>query len=114
MSLESHQLGVTVIPVILSSDNLKTQLTLFCGNTTYPIYMTIRNVPKEIHQKLLHCMQILMGYIPTTKLTSLTNKAAWRCALANLFHACVQVILALIAGYGEMGVVIKSGDGTWH
>ncbi|KAH9003605.1 hypothetical protein EDB83DRAFT_2509552 [Lactarius deliciosus] len=97
-SLESHQPGATVIPVILSSD--KTQLTLFRGNTAYPVYMTIGN--------------ILMGYIPTTKLTSLTNKAARRRALANLFHACVQIILAPIAGYGETGVAMKSGDGTWR
>ncbi|KAH9069673.1 hypothetical protein EDB83DRAFT_2314068 [Lactarius deliciosus] len=111
-SLESHRPGVTVIPVILSSD--KTQLTLFRGNTAYPVYMTIGNVPKEIRRKPSHRAQILMGYIPTTKLTSLTNKAARRRALANLFHACVQIILAPIAGYGETGVAMKSGDGTWH
>ncbi|KAH8982305.1 hypothetical protein EDB83DRAFT_2326586 [Lactarius deliciosus] len=110
-SLESHRPGATVIPVILSLD--KTQLTLFCGNTAYPVYMTIGNVPKEIRRKPSHRAQILMGYIPTTKLTSLTNKAARRRALANLFHACVQIILAPIAGYGETGVAMKSGDGTW-
>ncbi|KAH9010812.1 hypothetical protein EDB84DRAFT_1590797 [Lactarius hengduanensis] len=90
-SLESHRPGATVIPVILSSD--KTQLTLFRGKAAYPI---------------------LMGYIPTTKLTSLTNKAARRRALANLFHACVRTILAPIAGYGGTGVAMMSGDGTWR
>ncbi|KAH9170412.1 hypothetical protein EDB89DRAFT_1853464 [Lactarius sanguifluus] len=111
-SLESRRPGATVIPVILSSD--KTQLTLFRGNAAYPVYMTIGNVPKEIRRKPSHRAQILMGYIPTTKLTSLTNKAGRRRALANLFHACVQVILAPIAGYGETGVTMKSGDGTWR
>ncbi|KAH9005590.1 hypothetical protein EDB86DRAFT_3061765 [Lactarius hatsudake] len=111
-SLESRRPGATVIPVILSSD--KTQLTLFHGNAAYPVYMTIGNVPKENRRKPSHRAQILMGYIPTTKLTSLTNKAARRHALANLFHACMQIILAPIAGYGETGVAMKSGDGTWR
>jgi hypothetical protein len=38
--------GVTIIPVIISSD--KTQVTLFCNKTAYPVYMTIGNIPKEI------------------------------------------------------------------
>ncbi|KAH9033542.1 hypothetical protein EDB85DRAFT_1890215 [Lactarius pseudohatsudake] len=76
--------------------------------------MTIRNVPKEIRRKLSRRVQILMGYIPTTKLTSLTNKAARWHALANLFHACVRTILAPIAGYGGTGVAMMSRDGTWR
>ncbi|KAH9015234.1 hypothetical protein EDB85DRAFT_2076369 [Lactarius pseudohatsudake] len=94
-SLETHRPGATVIPVILSSD--KTLLTLFRGKVAYPVYMTIGNIPKEI-----------------PKLTSLTNKAARRRALANLFHSCIQTILAPITSYGETGVAMMSGDGTWR
>ncbi|KAH9012017.1 hypothetical protein EDB84DRAFT_1590615 [Lactarius hengduanensis] len=92
-SLESHWPGVTVIPVILSSD--KTQLTLFHAKAAYPA-------------------QILMGYIPTTKLTGLTNKAGQRHAFANIFHSCMQTILAPITRAGETGIVMMSGDGTWR
>ncbi|KAG1828745.1 hypothetical protein DFJ58DRAFT_876866 [Suillus subalutaceus] len=38
--------GVTVIPIILSSD--KTQVTMFRNKYAYPVYMTIGNIPKEI------------------------------------------------------------------
>ena len=46
MSLESRRPGVTILPVILSSD--KTQLTVFRGKTAYPIYLTIGNIPKDV------------------------------------------------------------------
>jgi hypothetical protein len=49
MSLESQKPGMTVIPIILSSD--KTQLTQFRDNMAYPVYLTIGNIPKDIRQK---------------------------------------------------------------
>ncbi|KAI9430032.1 hypothetical protein H4582DRAFT_2114015 [Lactarius indigo] len=110
-SLESHRPGATVIPVILSSD--KTQLTLFRGKAAYPVYMTIGNIPKENRRKPSHRAQTLIGYIPITKLPGLTNKAARRRALANLFHSCMQTILAPITSYGKTGIAMMSRDGTW-
>jgi len=58
--------------------------------------------------------QILLGYIPTTKLSSISNKAARRRTLANLFHACVHEVLGPLASYGESGLKMSSGDGIWH
>ncbi|KAF8270896.1 hypothetical protein EI94DRAFT_1770660 [Lactarius quietus] len=80
-----------VVPIIISSD--KTQLTLFCGKVAYPVYLTIGNIPKFIHQ---------MG-----------NKAARRHALGNIYHSCMRKILALISACGETGVTMLSGDGIW-
>ncbi len=57
---------------------------------------------------------MLLGYIPTTKLTSISNKAARHRALANLFHTCMQTTLAPIGPYGETGVDMMSGDGVWR
>ncbi|KAI9437037.1 hypothetical protein H4582DRAFT_2112014 [Lactarius indigo] len=91
-SLESHRPGATVIPVILSSD--KTQLTLFRSKATYPT---------------------LIGYIPITKLPGLTNKAAWWHALTNLFHSCMQTILApitiFVGDYPEQVLVMCTYSG---
>ena len=64
MTLESHQPGATVIPVIVSS--AKTQLTHFHGKVVYPVYLTIGNVPKNIHHKPSCRAQVLVGYIPTS------------------------------------------------
>ena len=100
------------MPVILSSD--KTQLTVFGGKQAYPVYLTIGNIPRDIRRKPSRHAQVLVGYIPTTKLGSVTNKAARCRAVANLFHACMEKVLAPIASYEEQGVAMMSADGIWR
>jgi hypothetical protein len=87
---------------------------LFRDKMAYPIYLTIGNIPKELHQKLSCHAQILIGYIPTTKLTGMGNKAGRHHALANLFHLCMHNVLGPIASFGETGVAMMSGDGIWR
>ena len=111
-TLELRRPGATIIPVIISSD--KTQLTLFREKQAYPIYLTIGNIPKHIRRKPSRMAHILIGYIPTTKLPWLTNKAARRRALANLFHACMRDVLQPITELGENGVAMMGGDGVWR
>ena len=110
--LESRQPGATIVPLIVSSD--KTLLMLFRGKTAYPIYMTIGNIPKDIRRKPSRQAQLLIGYIPTTKLEVNPNKTAHRRALANLFHACMHAVLGSISSYDETGVPMMSGDSIWH
>jgi hypothetical protein len=100
------------MPLIVSSD--KTQLMLFQDKQAYPVYLTIGNIPKAICQKPSLHAQLLMGYIPTTKLKGISNKSAQRRALANLFHSCMDAILGPIASYGETGLPMMSGDGVWR
>ena len=111
-SLETHQPGATVVPVIILSD--KTQLTHFHGKSAYPVYLTIGNVPKNIHCKPSRHAQILLAYIPTTKLNGIANQAGRRCAIANLYHGCMQIILGPITAVGETGITMMSGDGIWR
>lgn len=101
-----------MIPLLLSTD--KTQLTLFGGKTAYPVYMTIGNIPKEIRRKPSRCAQMLIGYIPITKLQGIRNKTARRRALANLFHYCLRILLAPIVPYSKTGLPMMSGDGIWR
>ena len=101
-----------MIPLIISSD--KTQLTLFRGKSAYPVYLTIGNIPKDIRRKPSRRAQILIAYIPTTKLEGIANKAGRRRAIANLYHSCMRVILAPITAYGEIGIKMMSGDGIWR
>ena len=101
-----------MVPIIISSD--KTQLTLFRDKMAYPIYLTIGNIPKNIRRKPSRCAQVLLGYIPTTKLEYMSNKTACWHGLTTLFHACMADVLGLIMSHGETGVVMMSGDGVWH
>jgi len=80
----------------------------------YPIYMTIGNILKALRCKPSYHAQVLIGYIPTTKLEGISNKTARRRALGNLFHACMHHVLGPIGPYGETGVAMMSGDGVWH
>ncbi|KAJ4471753.1 hypothetical protein C8J55DRAFT_375236, partial [Lentinula edodes] len=109
-ALEKENPGATVIPVIISSD--KTQVTLFRNKSAYPVYLTIGNLPKEIRWKPSQQGQILLAYLPTTKLQHLTTKAGRRRALANLFHACMGNLVAPLKELGISGVVMQSGDGV--
>ncbi|KAH6912306.1 hypothetical protein BKA70DRAFT_1098303 [Coprinopsis sp. MPI-PUGE-AT-0042] len=88
------KLNITLIPIIISSD--KTQLTTFRNKTAYP--------PSRQ-------AQVLLGYLPTSKLEHITNKSARRRSLANLFHACVGEILRPLELVGVEGIVVKDGAG---
>ncbi|KAI1784280.1 hypothetical protein LXA43DRAFT_976757 [Ganoderma leucocontextum] len=107
--LEREMPGATVIPIIISSD--KTQLTQFGNKTAYPVYMTLGNLPKDVRCKPSRHGQILLAYLPTTRLLHITNKAARRRTLANLFHTAMSRILAPLASTGVSGIQLVSGDG---
>lgn len=96
----------------MSSD--KTQLTQFRDKQAYPVYLTIGNIPKNIRRKPLRHAQLLVAYIPTTKLGGMRNKTGRRRALGNLFHACMRHLLDSIIRYGETGLPMMSGDGVWR
>ncbi|PPQ73617.1 hypothetical protein CVT26_010525 [Gymnopilus dilepis] len=100
----------TIIPVIISSD--KTQLTQFRNKTAYPVYLTIGNLPKHIRRKPSRQGQVLLAYLPTSKLDHITNKAARRRTLANLFHNCMKFVMKPLEGAGKDGIVMVSGDGA--
>ncbi|KAG2741893.1 hypothetical protein P692DRAFT_20750106, partial [Suillus brevipes Sb2] len=106
--LEQSKPGATIIPIIISSD--KTQITLFRNKTAYPVYLTIGNLPKCIRRKPSRRGQILLAYLPTTRLTQIANKASRRRTLANLFHACMSRIVEPLKLAGMDGIVMMSGD----
>ncbi|THH18011.1 hypothetical protein EUX98_g9024 [Antrodiella citrinella] len=108
--LEAKKKGATVVPVIISSD--KTRLTKFKGKSAYPVYLTIGNIPKEIRRKPSMQSQILLAYLPTTRLEHITVTAARRRAVANLFHTCMGRILEPLRTAGLDGVEMASGDGV--
>ncbi|KAF9778022.1 hypothetical protein BJ322DRAFT_1102226 [Thelephora terrestris] len=101
--------GITIIPVILSSD--KTRVVLFGTKAAYPVYMTIGNIPKDIRRKPSRRTHVLIGYLPTTQLPHVSSTASRRRMVANLFHHCFSRILEPLKNVGETGVEMTSGDG---
>ncbi|KAN0136686.1 hypothetical protein V8E53_005456 [Lactarius tabidus] len=66
-------------------------LMLSRNKAAYPVYITI-----------------------VSKLGGMASKAAQCCALANIFHSCMQTIVALITSCGDIGITMMSSNGTWH
>ncbi|KAI1786574.1 hypothetical protein LXA43DRAFT_975694 [Ganoderma leucocontextum] len=108
--IEKVKPGATIIPIVISSD--KTQLTSFGNKTAYPVYMTIGNLPKDIRRKPSRRGQILLAYLPTSRLEHITSKTVRRRVVANLFHACMSMILKPLVKAGIDGIQITSGDGV--
>jgi len=108
--LEKEFPGITIVPVILSSD--KTRVVLFGTKTAYPVYMTIGNIPKDIRRKPSRRTHILVGYLPTTQLLHISSVASRRRMLANLFHYCFARILKPLEGAGKTGIEMTSGNGV--
>ncbi|KAF8176925.1 hypothetical protein BJ912DRAFT_1024283 [Pholiota molesta] len=85
----------TIVPIIISSD--KTQLTQFRNKSAYP--------PSRQGQ-------VLLAYLPTSRLEHVKNQASRRRSLANLFHRCMKHILEPLEVAGRTGVVLVGGDGV--
>ena len=102
--------AATIVPIIISTD--KTQLTTFHNKSAYPVYLTLGNIPKEIRRKPSRNSQILLGYLPTSRLEHITSVTSRRRTLTNLFHACMWRILSPLRTAGADGVIMRSGDGV--
>ncbi|KAF7364490.1 hypothetical protein MVEN_00317400 [Mycena venus] len=74
--------------------------------------MTIGNIPKEIRRKPSRRGYVLLGYLPTSRMKNVKNKAARRRILGNVFHACMHHILAWLKDAGAAGLPVTSGDGV--
>ncbi|KAG2153066.1 uncharacterized protein EDB93DRAFT_1102813 [Suillus bovinus] len=80
----------------------------------YPVYLTIGNILKEIRRKPSRSTHILLGYLPTTYLEHISNKASRHHTISNLYHACMSCILGPLKSAGLDGVKMCSGDGALH
>ena len=78
----------------------------------YPVYLTIGNIPKEIRCKPSHHGQILLAYLPTTKLEHIDSIAGRCWAVSNLYHACVGKITQPLGPAGVNGVEMSLGNGV--
>ena len=110
MEIEKKSPGATILPILISSD--KTRVVMFGTKSAYPVYMTIGNIPKELRRKPSQRTHVLIGYLPTTPLHHVQNKASRRRMVANLFHYCVSRMLESLKSAGESGILMSSGDGA--
>jgi Plavaka transposase len=109
MKLEQQKEGATIIPLIISLD--KTQLTTFQNKAAYPVYLLIGNILKQIRCKPSKQAQILLAYLPMSKLDHIKEDGIRRRATSNLFHTCMKRILEPVIPHSKHGIELVSGDG---
>ena len=78
----------------------------------YPVYLTIGNLPKDIRRKPSRGGQMLLAYLPTSKLDHITNEAARKRMVLNILHKCLKVIFQPLEKAGLVGLPMASGDGA--
>jgi hypothetical protein len=103
--------GATVVPIVLATD--ETQLSNFQGDkSAWPVYMTIGNIGKETRCQPLSHAQILVGYLPVSKLSCFTDLTQ-SVAGYRLFHYCMMSILQPLfnATTGPNGIPMMCADG---
>ena len=84
----------------------------FHGKQAYPAYLTISNILKQIWWKPSWQGQVLLAYLPISKLGHITNKSSHCCCMSNLFHHCMQTIIKPLEHAGHEGIILISGDGA--
>jgi hypothetical protein len=111
VELENEFGGVMIVPLLISSD--KTRVVMFGTKSAYPVYLTIGNIPKELHWKPSQQTHVLLGYLPTTPLHHVSSTASRRRMVTNLFHYCMSRILALLKQLATTGPIeMSTGDGV--
>jgi Plavaka transposase len=76
--------------------------------------MMIENILKEIYKKLSLRAYVLLGYLPTTCLESVTNQVQKHRLITNLYYACVHWILRPLESVGVDGIWLSTGSGQLH
>ncbi|KAI0091143.1 hypothetical protein BDY19DRAFT_984133 [Irpex rosettiformis] len=92
----------------------QTQITLFGGKSMYPVYITIGNIPKQLRRKVSQQTQILLAYLPTTRLEHIINEAAKRRMVLNILHTALREILRPLHKAGLDGLNMTTGHGMTH
>ncbi|QRV92732.1 hypothetical protein RhiJN_20750 [Ceratobasidium sp. AG-Ba] len=102
----------TLISCIVSSD--ETRLTNFQGNKkAHPVYLTIGNLPKRLRKRISKRSSILIGYLPVPKLDCETRVEEKRKIKQEIFHRCMEELLAPLAdAVNAGGAEVPCADGN--
>lgn len=102
--------GATVAGVILASD--ATRLSQFGGDkSAWPVYISLANVAKHVRRQPSNRVMLLLGYLPVDNLDCFTDTRRSN-AKQELFHRCMQSLLAPLVEAGQTGVKMVCADGN--
>lgn len=88
-------------------------MSVLSGNKrAWPVYLSIGNISKDVRRRPSQHAMILLGYIPVSDLTCITGEQAKREKGWELFHACMDAILAPLREASLHGVEMLCADGA--
>ncbi|KAG8731673.1 hypothetical protein FRC10_001585, partial [Ceratobasidium sp. 414] len=100
----------TVAPIILSTD--KTKMTVFSGNQkAWLVYMSLANISSEIRRWPSERATLLIGFIPVSGLTNISNEEERSVAGWQLFHSCLESILEPLKQVLRTSMDVLCADG---
>ncbi|QRW12622.1 hypothetical protein RhiLY_11621 [Ceratobasidium sp. AG-Ba] len=100
----------TIVPIILSTD--KSKMTVFSGNQkAWPVYLTIGNISHHIRRCPSERATLLVGYIPVSNLSNISDETERSEAEWQLFHTCMESILEPLKTFSRTGFNVLCADG---
>ncbi|KAG8737493.1 hypothetical protein FRC10_008099 [Ceratobasidium sp. 414] len=83
-----------------------------CGDKkAHPIYITTLNREKHIRRRISKRANVLLGYLPVPKMDCQSDQEKRRVTRRDLFHQCLEQLLAPLAEACKTGVEVLCGDG---
>ncbi|KAI9455716.1 hypothetical protein BJY52DRAFT_1204941 [Lactarius psammicola] len=105
--------GTTVLPIIISSD--KTQLNAtFVTRVLNPVYLSIGNIPKDLRRKVDTARTAFNGIYPHHTTSAYPEQGRTLSCTCQPFPRVYAQDPIPIESYGENGIAMVTGDGTWY
>ncbi|KAG9080488.1 hypothetical protein FRC06_006521 [Ceratobasidium sp. 370] len=100
----------TVAPIIISTD--KTKMTIFSGNQkAWPVYMSLGNIDSKIRRQPSERATLLIGFIPVSNLSNISDADKKSQCGWQLFHSCMESILEPLKELSRTGLDVLCADG---
>ncbi|KAG9098699.1 hypothetical protein FS749_003186 [Ceratobasidium sp. UAMH 11750] len=100
----------TVAPIIISTD--KTKMTVFSGNQkAWPVYMSLANISSDIRRRPSERATVLIGFIPVSELTNISNTEERSRRRWQLFHSSLESIFEPLKEVSRTGMEVLCSDG---
>ncbi|KAG9092990.1 hypothetical protein FS749_015280 [Ceratobasidium sp. UAMH 11750] len=101
---------VTIAPIIISTD--KTKMTVFSGNQkAWPVYMSLGNISSDIRRRPSERTTVLIGFMPISDLTNISNEEERSRCGWQLFHSCMESILEPLKEVSQTSMEVLCSDG---
>ncbi|KAG9123862.1 hypothetical protein FRC07_013710 [Ceratobasidium sp. 392] len=100
----------TIAPLIIATD--KSKMTVFSENQkAWPVYASLGNISGELRRKPSEHAMILIGFIPVSNLSNISDPTERSECRWQLYHSCMESILEPLKELSRLGMDVRCADG---